>query len=156
MRILILSFFTLITVPGCIVFSTVSETCSYSPGTVEDIYSYINKLRAQKQISRLMRDRDLERVSQKRSVYLSGLSELVHQDPDGSGPMQRLREQGITRTLVGENIAAVTGPVLSYVQSEWGESSDEYRNMVHPGMVRTGAAVHRADNKCVLVITFTN
>lgn len=84
----------------------------------------------------------LSRAARKHAKDMGRNRYFSHESRDGSGPPERIEDQGYQGFLWGENIAA--GPnTIKEVITSWKKSEEHCRNMMHPEFKEIGiAAVH--------------
>ncbi|MBW7856770.1 MAG: CAP domain-containing protein [Leptonema sp. (in: Bacteria)] len=149
-NVITLTFVTLIVV-NCSSVVNVLPNCE-SRFSASKFLQEANELRIQSEVEPLILDSNLSIVSQKWAEYNSNKGEIVHYDEQGKGPLNRLKNAGINKKLVAQNIANV--PLLtplSMVFDSW-KSKKEEENLVNPFYREIGYGVASFKNGCVLVI----
>lgn len=130
----------------------VSHCSLRDPAVLTTIQSNIHRLRVNRGLGPLARDPMLQRAAQKQANRLALVGSLEH--GQGGGPLLRLRKMGISRRLVGENIARVEHdrqPALTTFRY-WTGRRTERENLVNPEFHRMGLGVTASERHCYSVL----
>lgn len=158
-RLLTLSLITLL-LWGCASSSKkyISRCSLRNPAIQATIQSRLDRLRANRRLKPMAFDASLRRAAQKQSNYLALTGSLSHADGSGGGPLNRLRKLGISRRVVGENIARVEHdsnpaiPILAF----WADRPREAANLVNPEFFRMGLGVTSSERHCYAVLLLSD
>ena len=129
-----------------------------NPAIQATVHTRVSRLRSDRGRKPVAWDSALRRAAQKQSNYLALIGSLDHSGRNGGGPLRRLRGMGISRRVVGENIARVkheSNPALPIVQF-WTGRPREMANIMNPEFTRMGLAVTSGQKHCYAVLLFSD
>ncbi len=139
--------------------TTYAPRCSLrDPAVVETMESRISRLRSDRSLKPLAWDPALRRAAQEQSNYLALTGSVDHADREGGGPLRRLRAAGISRRVVGENIARVeheSSPALTTIRY-WTGRKVELANLLNPDFQRMGLGVTGSEKHCFTVLILSD
>jgi uncharacterized protein YkwD len=105
-----------------------------------EVLARANAERATAGLPPLVLDAQLNAAAQGHAEDMLLRSYYNHVSPEGSRPADRVRKNGYTARLVGENIAR--GPLsVNEAMDNWMASQEHRRNLLHPGFTHLGVGV---------------
>ena len=118
------------------------------------VLAWVNRLRAQRGLSKLGTDPLLEKTAAAYVVDLAERGILSHVDKQGRRALQRFRAYGGTTVLVGEILGSAA--TLRPVTAAWQASAEHLEVVLNPLWTHCGAATaQRAGSNPVWVVLFT-
>ena len=114
---------------------TVSDP-EVTPSAEEKMLELVNEERAERGLPELVMDEELREVAREHSKDMFQRGYFGHQDPDGVGPFDRLRDGGISFTYAGENLA--TAPTVSIAHQGLMDSPGHKENILKPEFRKVG------------------
>jgi uncharacterized protein YkwD len=119
------------------------------PRTLEEAtVDAINRVRVERGLAKLVPSPQLAEVARAHSEDMARRGYFDHRTPDGVGPADRVKAQGIRYSSMAENIAVNAGmdsPVDVAVQG-WIESRHHRENLLNAVFVQTGVGVASSED----------
>ncbi len=120
----------------------------------EEIFRAVNQARAEKGLSLLQENPQLQEVARHHSEDMATRHFFGHLNPDGHDIVDRLRRQGIEDfTAAGENIFSgkkVTDPAQMAVR-EWLKNPSHRGNLLNPHYTAGGVGVGRGEQETIYI-----
>ncbi|MEG2380263.1 MAG: stalk domain-containing protein, partial [Oscillospiraceae bacterium] len=110
-----------------------------------DVLYYTNVEREKQGLDALTWDDDVAKVAQAYSENMATNYFLAHEGTDGSTPVSRIKDAGISYKALGENVGMGTETAKDIVK-EWMNSEGHKANILNPDYTHLGVGVSRGDN----------
>lgn len=113
-----------------------------------EVQQQINKIRQEQGLNSLQNHERLAEVAREYSQTMAREEFFSHTGPDGDTPAQRVRDAGISYSMVGENLFMSTNapqPVNLAVKG-WMDSPGHRENILRPEYAETGIGIWQEGN----------
>lgn len=124
----------------------------------EKITKLVNDYRRKNSQEKLFLDSELIALAGKRAWSISKSKNFSHYDSSGKSPMLNLKQAGIVRNFIGENLGYVNSEndFLASVLQNWKNGEKENTILLSGKYIRIGSGFGMIGRKCVVVSIFTD
>lgn len=134
------------------------STCSQLDNDLKfDLLMLINRIREKKGLLPLSEDKKLSEASYLHVNRIIQTKKMIHFYEKRS-LTERLRQAGLKRTIVGENLARVKNEknLADNILQNWKNKKIEQKNLENSSFFKIGIAYNHVESECFISILFTN